>query len=88
MTSPFENQGMQETPHAASSDDAPHSHGQEADDAHSHPSGTEALHFTEEEWEAYKKDDIQAGGAVIFLMASIFTIGLMLYTTIAVIVAG
>jgi hypothetical protein len=88
MTSPSESQGMQETPHAASSHDAPHSHGHLTDDVHSHPTGTEALHFSEEEWEAYKKDDIHAGGAVIFLMASIFTIGLMLYTTIAIIVAS
>jgi hypothetical protein len=91
MTSPTENEGVQTTPNAASSHDvqtAPHSHAHEADPAHDHPTGPEALHFTEQEWEAYKKDDVHAGGAVIFLMASIFTIGLMLYTTIAIIVAG
>ena len=91
MTSPSENQGVQATPNAASSHDlqtAPNAHAHEADHAHGHSEVDGGLHFTEEEWEAYKKDDIHAGGAVIFLMASIFGIGLMLYTTIAIIVSS
>jgi hypothetical protein len=42
-------------------------------------------YFPAAEWEQFQKDDIRAGGAVIVLMASIFTIGLFLYTVIAII---
>ena len=45
-------------------------------------------HFTEQEWKEFRDDDIHAGGAVICLMAGIFSIGLMLYTTIAIIVGA
>jgi hypothetical protein len=37
------------------------------------------LPFTEAEWANLQRDDIKAGGTVVSLMASIFTIGLVLY---------
>jgi hypothetical protein len=89
MTSSSEDHGVQKTPSASFSHDvqtAPHSVGHEADHAHGHAAVDEGPHFSEEEWKAYKEEDIHAGGAVICLMAGIFTIGLMLYTTIAIIV--
>ena len=43
-------------------------------------------HFTDQEWMEFQREDIHAGGAVVCLMASIFTLGLLLYTTIAIIV--
>ena len=45
-------------------------------------------HFTDQEWKEFKDDDIKAGGAIVCLMACIFTLGLLIYTTIAVIVAA
>jgi hypothetical protein len=43
-------------------------------------------HFTDQEWMEFQHDDIKAGGAVVCLMASIFSLGLLLYTTVAIIV--
>ncbi len=43
-------------------------------------------HFTDQEWQEFHDDDIHAGGAVVCLMASIFSLGLLLYTTVAIIV--
>jgi hypothetical protein len=40
-------------------------------------------HFTWEEWQQLQRSDLGAGGVVVALMASIFTIGLLLYGTIA-----
>jgi len=91
MMSPAENQGLQTTPSAAPSQgvqsfpDAP-AHGE----LHGHehvPAPTGPL-FPEKEWEEMHVDDVHAGGAIVCLMAGIFTIGLMLYTTIALIVAS
>ncbi len=45
-------------------------------------------YFPQAEWEQFQKDDIKAGGAIIIEMASIFSIGLVLYTAVAIIVAG
>jgi hypothetical protein len=45
-------------------------------------------YFPASEWEQFQKDDIKAGAAIIFEMAGIFTIGLLLYTAVAFIVAG
>jgi hypothetical protein len=39
--------------------------------------------FTEEEIRAFQRSDKQAGGTVVGLMTSIFTIGLLLYTFVA-----
>jgi hypothetical protein len=41
------------------------------------------LHFTWEEWQQFQRSDLGSGGVVVALMASIFTIGLLLYGTIA-----
>jgi hypothetical protein len=42
--------------------------------------------FTDEEWEGFQKADRTGGGVVVGLMTAIFTIGLILYTTIALVV--
>ena len=41
---------------------------------------------SDEEWKEFQNDDVHAGGAIVCLMTGIFLTGLMLYTTIAVIV--
>lgn len=40
------------------------------------------LHFSETEWQQFRDSDKAAGRAVVLLMGCIFTIGLLLYTTI------
>jgi len=45
-----------------------------------------ALPFTEADWAEFRKSDKGAGGAVVVLMGAIFTIGLLLYSTIAYLV--
>jgi hypothetical protein len=50
-----------------------------------HPSGR-PTYFTEHEWADFQRSDRAAGGVVVALMACIFTVGLVLYTTIALIV--
>ena len=42
-----------------------------------------ALHFTEDEWQQYRKSDMAGARAVVILMGGIFTIGLALYSTVA-----
>jgi hypothetical protein len=55
---------------------------------HSHPaSAAAAVPFTEGQLHAFHEDDKHAGGAVIVLMAAIFTIGLVLYSVIAIVVS-
>jgi hypothetical protein len=49
--------------------------------------GTAALPFTDEQWQEFHKSDIGAGGAIVVLMTAIFSIGLILYTVIAIVVA-
>jgi hypothetical protein len=39
--------------------------------------------FTEQEILAFQRSDRQAGGTVVLLMTSIFTIGLLLYSFVA-----
>lgn len=57
-------------------------------DTHSHPASAGlALPFTDAQLHSFHEDDKHAGGAVIVLMAAIFSIGLVLYSVIAVIVA-
>jgi hypothetical protein len=88
MTSPSENEGVQPTPshsadpHVQSLPDAPHA---EAGHEHGHAPAPEGPYFSEQEWKELQDDDVHAGGAIVALMASIFTIGLMLYATIALI---
>jgi hypothetical protein len=54
---------------------------------HGHaPHGAPALPFTEADWAEFHKSDKGAGGAVVVLMGAIFTIGLLLYSTIAYLV--
>ena len=59
--------------------------------SHSHHSGHEGIQhgaahapqpFTEAEIAEFQRSDRQAGGAVIVLMAAIFTIGVLLYGAI------
>jgi hypothetical protein len=38
------------------------------------------LHFSAAEWQALQQEDLHAGKAVIGLMVSIFSIGVLLYT--------
>jgi hypothetical protein len=42
-----------------------------------------AAPFSDAEMEEFHKEDRHAGGAVIVLMAAIFSIGLILYVTVA-----
>ena len=85
MTSPSESHGVQPTPSAAPSE---HVQTVAADD-HGHAAEHHAPPpFTEEDQKVFRSEDAHAGGAVVALMASIFTIGLMLYATIALIVAS
>jgi hypothetical protein len=44
--------------------------------------------FTPAEWEEFHKSDVGAGGAIIVLMTAIFSIGLALYSVIAIVVAS
>ena len=57
----------------------PHTH--HAADPHASP-------FSQAEWQEFHKSDVGAGGAVIVLMAAIFSIGLVLYGIIAFVVAS
>ena len=86
MSSSPESHGVQATPSHTASHDLQTGH--EAAHGHDHAVADAGPHFSEKEWKEFQDDDIHAGGAVICLMAGIFTIGLMLYTTIAVIVAA
>jgi len=45
--------------------------------------GKTQLHFTPEEWEQYRQNDKSAARSVVLLMGGIFTIGLILYSTVA-----
>ncbi len=89
MTSPSEQPGVQMTPaavsdpHAQTQPDAP-AHGE----PHEHVAAPEGPLFSDKEWKEFRDDDAHAGGAIVCLMAGIFTVGLMLYTTIALIVSG
>jgi hypothetical protein len=49
-----------------------------------HPA-TAALPFSDADWKELRKSDIGAGGSVVVLMTVIFSIGLVLYATIALI---
>jgi hypothetical protein len=56
-------------------------------DPHAHASSPSPT-FTDAEWHDFHTSDKGAGAAVIVLMTAIFSIGLILYTTIAIIVAN
>ncbi len=61
-------------------------HGHQHGAATHHPGSGRPTYFTEQEWADFQKSDRAAGGVVVALMTGIFTIGLALYTTIALIV--
>jgi hypothetical protein len=42
--------------------------------------------FSEEEYHQYQESDKYSGGVVVALMTAIFSIGLLIYTTILIIV--
>jgi hypothetical protein len=44
--------------------------------------GGAPLHFSDQEWQQFRGSDLAAARAVVLLMASIFTTGLILYSTI------
>jgi hypothetical protein len=45
------------------------------------PGGT-PLHFTPEQWQQFRDSDVGAARTVVLLMGCIFTVGLILYSTI------
>jgi hypothetical protein len=55
-------------------------------DSHA-PASTPALPFSDADWKEFHESDKGAGGAIIVMMGAIFSIGLVLYATIAIIVA-
>ena len=59
-------------------------------DSHGHAAHHEGErpYFSASQWEQFQRDDIAAGKAIILLMAGIFSIGLFLYLTIAIIVGN
>ncbi len=50
---------------------------------HSSPAPADGFPFAEPEWEHLQAEDRHAARAVVGLMASIFTIGLFIYTLVA-----
>jgi hypothetical protein len=60
----------------------PHAH-----DVTTHPSKAPSP-FSDADWQEFHKSDINAGAAVIVLMTAIFSIGLVLYSVIAIVVAS
>jgi hypothetical protein len=78
MTEPHDHEhGIQ---HAAA-DGITHHHGP------SHGGRSAAALISEEEYRQYQRSDLGAGKVVVALMAGIFTVGLLLYATILIIVA-
>ncbi len=63
-----------------------HGHGHEHHGGTSHHPSGRPNYFTEQEWADFQRSDRSAGGAVVALMAGIFTVGLVLYTTIAMVI--
>ncbi len=59
-------------------------------DTHTHaPEGhSGTLPFSEAEWKEFRQSDKGAGGAIVGLMTAIFLIGVVLYTVVAIVVAG
>jgi hypothetical protein len=55
-------------------------------DPHTDHHAPTAVPFTDAELKEFQDSDKHAGGVIIALMTSIFTIGLLLYSTIAIIV--
>ena len=55
-------------------------------DPHGH--STPSLPFTDDDLAEFRSSDVGAGAAVVLLMSAIFTIGLILYTIVALTVAS
>jgi hypothetical protein len=87
MTSPSDPHGIQPQPDPAAGHGVHVAAGHGAHHRHDAPAG-EAWYFSDEEWNQFRKSDAGAAAAIAGLMASIFTIGLLLYATIAVIAAN
>ena len=51
-------------------------------DEHASTAAVEDL-FTDQQWQEFHKEDTKAGGAVVLLMLSIFCIGVVLYSIVA-----
>lgn len=49
--------------------------------------GTTVPDFSDDEWQQLRAEDYAAGAAVVILMVSIFSIGIVLYTIVAVSIA-
>jgi len=49
------------------------------------PAGS-TLHFTPQEWQQFRDSDLGACRSVVLLMGGIFTVGLILYTTIDILI--
>jgi hypothetical protein len=89
MSSSPDGRGVQSTPIPATALDIHEANEAEVQERGHAPEGyppAEDPHFTDQEWKEFQDDDIKAGGAVVCLMASIFSLGLLLYTTVAIIV--
>jgi hypothetical protein len=79
MTTPADPHAIQPSP--------AHGHAIQAHGDHHHGSSAPPL-FSDVEWGQFRKSDVVAGGAIVGLMTAIFSIGLVLYSVIAVIVAA
>ena len=54
-------------------------------DPHGSPSSFDLEHvFSDQEWEAFKRDDRKAGAAVVSLMLAIFGVGVVLYSIVVI----
>lgn len=62
-------------------------HGHESHDAGHHDSEARP-YFPEKEWAEFQREDIQFGKAVVMLMGGIFSVGVFLYTIIAIVVGS
>jgi hypothetical protein len=52
-------------------------------DAHDSPANLDHL-FTDNQWKLFRQEDTKAGSAVVLLMLSIFSIGVVLYSIVAI----
>ena len=63
------------------------SHSHQHHEGIQHGSATQASPFSPAEIAAFQKDDRHAGGAVVLLMGIIFTIGVLLYGLIDILIS-
>jgi hypothetical protein len=52
-------------------------------DVHGSPADLEDA-FTDAQWQGFRAEDLRAGSAVVMLMLSIFGIGVILYSIVAI----